>query len=130
MRTGSFINGKWVRPGSDKTIKNVNPANIMDVISEFPAAGENDILDAVSAAQNAYKAWKDVPAPERGRYLLKVAEIAKREAENIAKVMTREQGSGAQKGERRIYQGTYRKSRTNKIRLRAGPRCHTRSVGR
>ena len=92
MKAGCFINGVWRVPDSKKTIKNINPANTRDVISEFPAAGKKEIKEAIEAAKNAYKSWRYIPAPERGRYILKVAEIAKKDIDNIARVMTREQG--------------------------------------
>ena len=35
MQTGSYINGEWYQPNSERQIRNVNPADTRDVIAEF-----------------------------------------------------------------------------------------------
>ncbi len=42
MHTGSYIDGQWFQPASERLIRNINPADTNDVIAEFP--------DNVSAA--------------------------------------------------------------------------------
>ena len=69
MHTGSYIDGKWFQPESDRLITNVNPANTNDVIAEFPMATAIDAERAIEAARQAFPAWKKTPGPERGRVL-------------------------------------------------------------
>ena len=38
MHTGSYINGKWFHPKSERLVRNINPADPDEVIAEFPAA--------------------------------------------------------------------------------------------
>ena len=38
MQTGSYVNGQWFHPKSNRLVRNVNPADLDDVIAEFPAA--------------------------------------------------------------------------------------------
>ncbi|HXG51677.1 MAG TPA: aldehyde dehydrogenase family protein [candidate division Zixibacteria bacterium] len=92
MRTGSYIDGKWFHPKSERLIRNVNPADPDDVIAEFPAATAEDVERAVAAAQAAWRPWKKTPGPERGRVLWRAADIARRRADEIARVLTREEG--------------------------------------
>lgn len=92
MEIKSYINGKWICPESTRTVRDVNPANTDEVVWEFKSAGEKETLAAAEAAGKAFKSWSDVPAPERGRFVSKVAALAKTRIEDIAKVMTREEG--------------------------------------
>src|SRR5205823_13425378 len=49
-------------------------------------------LDAPRAARAAQRAWADVPPPERGRLLAKVARTAEAKREQLAQLVTREIG--------------------------------------
>lgn len=92
MQTGSYINGKWFHPKSDNLIRNINPADLSDVIAEFPAATIQDAENAISVAEKAFVSWKNTPLPERGRILGRAAVIARSRLEEIARMMTREEG--------------------------------------
>ena len=43
MNTGSFVNGNWFHPKSNRLVRNLNPADPDDVIGEFPAATVEDV---------------------------------------------------------------------------------------
>src|SRR5262245_9467553 len=90
--TGSFIDGKWFHPRSDRIARNVNPADPSDVLAEFPLAGAADAERAIAAAAAAFPAWRVTPAPERGRVLWRAADLARARSEEIARTMTREEG--------------------------------------
>ena len=92
MKTGSFIDGEWFHPDSDRLLLNVNPADTSEVLAEFPLASAADTQRAVAAARKAFPEWKRTPAPERGRVLWRAAELARNRAEEIARTMTREEG--------------------------------------
>ncbi|NCC58124.1 MAG: aldehyde dehydrogenase family protein, partial [Synergistales bacterium] len=77
MEIQSYIRGEWIVPRSKRTVRNVNPANVDEVISEFPSAGEEETSRAVDAAREAFPAWREMPAPERGRFVTRVAEMAR-----------------------------------------------------
>ncbi len=88
----NYINGKWVEARSGETFKNISPANRDDVIGEFPMSGQEDVNDAVKAAREAFRTWKNVPAPKRGDMLRKAGDIFVRRKKELAKIMTREMG--------------------------------------
>ena len=81
MQTGSYVNGKWFHPKSERLVRNINPADPDDVIAEFPCATAEDVHRAIEAAQTALKSWKKTPGPERGRVLWRAADIARQKAE-------------------------------------------------
>jgi NAD-dependent aldehyde dehydrogenases len=92
QRFKNYINGQWVEPKSGKYFPNINPADISDIIGEFPESGQEDVNDAVEAAKEAFKFWKKVPAPKRGDIIRKVGDIFAARKEEIARIMTREMG--------------------------------------
>jgi alpha-ketoglutaric semialdehyde dehydrogenase len=88
----NFINGKWVRSKTGKTIENRNPANEDDLIGTFQDSDESDLDAAVAAAQKAFGKWRLVPGPKRAEYLYRIGELMRRDKEKIAREMTREMG--------------------------------------
>lgn len=88
----NFINGEWVAPQTGQSYLNRNPANTDEVIGEFPLSGTGDVDAAVSAAREAYKKWRLVPAPKRAEMLFRTAELLVKRKEEFSRDMTREMG--------------------------------------
>lgn len=89
----NFINGEWKPSSSNKYSENRNPANWNDdLIGLFPLSTPEDVAEAVSAAKEAFKKWRLVPAPRRGDVLKVVGDILLERKEEIAFEMTREMG--------------------------------------
>lgn len=87
-----FIDGKWVKSESGETYSRVNPANLDEVLGEFQKGNAEDAKKAVDAAQDAFEAWSETPAPKRAQYLLKVAQLLADQKDGLSSVMTREMG--------------------------------------
>lgn len=87
-----YIGGKWVEGTHAGVVDSVNPADTRDVVARFKNASKADALMAIDAAQKAAAGWAKTPAPQRGRVLAKAAEIARRRRDELAALMTREQG--------------------------------------
>ena len=92
IREGSFIGGAWYLPDGPDRITLRNPADASQVIADFPAAQADDALRAIETAHDAFPAWAALPAPERGRVLWRAADIARERLEEIARVMSFEEG--------------------------------------
>src|SRR5262245_36159255 len=105
MNTGSFIDGKWIHPKSNRLVRNLNPADPDDVIAEFPAATTDDVAHAIDAAQAAFRAWRKTPGPERGRVLWRAADIARQRADEIARTLTREEGKVLKEAKGEVMKG-------------------------
>jgi alpha-ketoglutaric semialdehyde dehydrogenase len=88
----NFIGGTWAPAKSGKTFANRNPADLDDVIGEFPASGPKDVDAAVAAAKAAFDGWRLTPAPKRGDIVLRAGEILRARKEEVARAMTREMG--------------------------------------
>jgi acyl-CoA reductase-like NAD-dependent aldehyde dehydrogenase len=87
----NFIGGRWVESAADRVVANRNPAT-GEVLGQVPLSSREDARAALSAAQEAFPAWRDTPGPVRGRVLFKALEVFERELPRLAEVLTREEG--------------------------------------
>jgi acyl-CoA reductase-like NAD-dependent aldehyde dehydrogenase len=84
-----LINGRLVDGAS--TFDVLNPAT-EQVLAACPRADLNQLNQAVAAAKAAFPAWSAQPLAERRRLLLKLADALAARSEEIARVLTQEQG--------------------------------------
>ncbi|MFH2201764.1 MAG: aldehyde dehydrogenase family protein [Elusimicrobiota bacterium] len=87
-----FIGGKWIKGSSSREIVSTNPADTREVVARLHGASKSDAQAALDAAAQARAQWKATPAPARARVLLKFAELAYPRVDELAALMTREQG--------------------------------------
>jgi succinate-semialdehyde dehydrogenase/glutarate-semialdehyde dehydrogenase len=85
-----YIDGNWVKP-SGKSQDVINPAN-SKTIGELGLASKGDLDKALAAVDKGFKTWRKVSAYERGKILRKAADLVRARADEIAKVLTQEQG--------------------------------------
>jgi methylmalonic acid semialdehyde dehydrogenase len=88
----NFINGEWIESASQKTIENRNPANTDDVLGVVRQATREEARRAVEAASLAFRDWRRTPAPARGRIVARAARLMEEDKENLAQLLTREEG--------------------------------------
>ena len=88
----NLIDGEWVDSSDGKTFENRNPAQIDDVLGVFPLATKADVERAIDAAAAALPAWGNLPGPARGAILDKASRILEARMDEIATVLTREEG--------------------------------------
>jgi alpha-ketoglutaric semialdehyde dehydrogenase len=88
----NYIAGQWVPAASGRVFENRNPADTSELIGTFADSGPEDVEKAVTAAREAFKAWKALPAPKRGEILYRAAEILLRRKAEFSRDMTREMG--------------------------------------
>ncbi|MFA8438413.1 aldehyde dehydrogenase family protein [Pueribacillus sp. YX66] len=88
-----FIGGKWVESSSGHTFEVINPAS-GEAFATVPDANSEDVERAVKSAQKAFESrrWHSIPPLERGRVLRKVAELIRKHQQELAQIMTRENG--------------------------------------
>jgi aldehyde dehydrogenase (NAD+) len=91
-RYRNFIAGEWVASQSDRTVANLNPADTREVLGQMPLSTAEETRRAVDAAHAAYPAWRDTPAPVRGQILFRAQALMDREKEDLARLLTREEG--------------------------------------
>jgi aldehyde dehydrogenase (NAD+) len=92
MRFRNHIAGEWVEPSAGRHFENRNPANVDDLIGEWPLSDASDVQRAVESAQRGFALWRDTPAPLRGDVLRRTGDLLAERKEEIARAMTREMG--------------------------------------
>lgn len=88
----NYINGKWVESKSKLLIESANPTYINDIVGYLQDSSIEDLNEAIQAAKNAKKMWKNLSYVERGKYLVKAAEILTKKVDEIACIATKEMG--------------------------------------
>jgi len=88
----NYVAGQWVECKSQKTFPNINPADTDEVVGLFQASGPADVQEACGVAAKAQPGWAALPAPRRGEYLFKAAEILESRLAKLGADMTREEG--------------------------------------
>ncbi|MFU8764025.1 MAG: NAD-dependent succinate-semialdehyde dehydrogenase [Haliea sp.] len=91
LQTQAYINGQWVDADDGFTFSVSNPANGA-VIAEVAKAGAAETRRAIEAAQAAMDTWKVVPAKQRAQILRKWFDLMMANQEDLARIMTAEQG--------------------------------------
>jgi aldehyde dehydrogenase (NAD+) len=92
MRKQLLIDGQHVDSLSGREFKTLNPAT-EEVIATIAEGNEADVDRAVAAARRAFEgAWGRMRAAERGHILLKLAELMKLHADELADLESRDGG--------------------------------------
>ncbi len=91
FRQANYIDGKWVEADSGKGVPVRNPAT-GEVIGEVPAMGAAETRRAIEAANRALPGWRAMLAKERAAILRKLYDLMLANAEDLAVIMTAEQG--------------------------------------
>jgi len=86
-----YIDGNWVKASGAKSQEVMNPATSKP-IGELTHASRGDLDKALAAADKGFKTWRKVSSYERGKILRKAADLVRARADEIAKVLTQEQG--------------------------------------
>jgi acyl-CoA reductase-like NAD-dependent aldehyde dehydrogenase len=84
-----LIDGQLV--GASQSIEVVNPAT-GQVFTVAPDCSLEQLDSAVAAAARAYQTWRHVPLAARQAYLRQAAEVLEANADELARLFTREQG--------------------------------------
>ena len=91
LQTQAYINGQWVDADSGATFEVLNPAN-GEVVAEVAKVGAAETARAIEAAQAAMEDWKALPAKTRANVLRKWFDLMMANQEDLATIMTAEQG--------------------------------------
>ena len=73
------------------TMPVLNPAT-EEVLTDCPRSSEEQLNQAVQAAKNAFSSWSQTQIQERKEIVLKIADIVEANAQELAQILTEEQG--------------------------------------
>ncbi len=87
----ALINGQWVKASGNARFAVSNPAT-GEIIAKVANLNASDAQEAISAAELALNAWKSKLAKERAQVMRKWFELILANADDLATLMTLEQG--------------------------------------
>ena len=88
----NYIDGEWIPSSTGHTFDDINPANQRDLVGVFQKSNQLDVENAIEAAKDAFKSWRNTPPPKRGEILYRAARLLAERKEEYAEQMTREMG--------------------------------------
>jgi len=91
LREQCYIAGEWVNADSGATIAVTNPAT-SEVLGTVPKCGADETRRAIEAAEAAMPAWRAKTAKERAAILRKWFDLMMANQEELARILTMEQG--------------------------------------
>ncbi len=86
-----FIDGKWRQAQNNAKFDVFNPAT-GEVLAQVPDGTRQDVCLAIEAADRAFPAWSSLTAYQRSHYLYTAWKIMLDKKEDLARIMTMEQG--------------------------------------
>ena len=89
LKSSAFVGGQWVRSAKRFAVKNPSTG---ETVAEIADLGAEDTRKAIEAASAAFPAWKKLLAKERAALLRKWFELMMANQEDLARIMTAEQG--------------------------------------
>ena len=99
-RIKNYVNGQWTDSTSSELLDVNNPAS-GKAIAEVPISTPEEVHQAVAAARAAFPAWRETPPLTRARYMFKLKELMEENLEEMARIITEEEGKtlGEARGE-------------------------------
>ena len=91
FKTRAYINGEWVDGDGGETYAVINPAN-GELIAECASCGTAETRRAIDAAAAAMTSWRQRSAKERAAVMRKWFNLMMEAQEDLAQIMTAEQG--------------------------------------
>src|SRR5437667_11334767 len=100
-RSQMYVGGAWVGAASGKTMRVTNPAT-GEALAELPDAGRDDAWKAVDEAAKAFAAWAATPGLERGKILRRIFELMTEQRDDLARLVTEENGKPFDEARRKV----------------------------
>jgi malonate-semialdehyde dehydrogenase (acetylating)/methylmalonate-semialdehyde dehydrogenase len=87
----NFVGGEWLSPTPANWHELINPAT-GDTLGKVPMCGTTEVNEAVRAAREAFPKWRETPVVQRARYLFKFKTLLEENFDEIARLVTMENG--------------------------------------
>jgi succinate-semialdehyde dehydrogenase/glutarate-semialdehyde dehydrogenase len=91
LRHQAYIDGQWLGADNEATITVLNPSNA-SVVGQVPRMGQAETRRAIDAAERALPAWRELSAKVRASALRRWYELIIENQQDLARIMTLEQG--------------------------------------
>ncbi len=101
----NYIRGEWVSIRQGREIEVRNPADQDELVGKGYLASAREAEAALAAASEALPAWSRMPAPKRGEIVERAGDLLRAEQDDVARLLTREEGKTFAEAKGEIYRG-------------------------
>ncbi|MCT6860172.1 NAD-dependent succinate-semialdehyde dehydrogenase [Bartonella apis] len=91
LKDKCLINGQWLSAKNNETISVTNPAD-GEVVGNVPLLSANEVETVIEASNAAFQQWRKLTAADRSKILRKWFDLMIANADDLAMIMTSEQG--------------------------------------
>ena len=99
-----FIEGKFTKSDTKNWIEVLDPSN-QEILCKAPCATDQEVERAITSAKEAFLTWKETPPPERSRVMMKYQELLKTHQDDIAKILSKENGKTFEDAKGDVWRG-------------------------
>ena len=99
----NYIRGEWISMRSGRAVEIRNPANQDEILAKGFLASSREAEAALAAAAEALPAWSRMPAPKRGEIVERAGDLLKAEQDEVARLLTSEEGKTFSESRGEIY---------------------------
>src|SRR3989449_9216615 len=100
-RSRMYVGGAWIGAAGGKTMRVTNPAT-GEPLADLPDAGRDDVWKACDEAAKAFPKWAATPAVGRGKILRRVYELLTERRDELARLVTEENGKPFEEAKREV----------------------------
>ena len=86
-----LVNGEWKESKSEEIHPSFNPST-GEVLANVPYVSKEEVHEAVTAAQQAFPKWSNLPITERAKYLFKMKQAFDNHHEDLARINSENHG--------------------------------------
>lgn len=104
VKVKQLIDGQFVDSATTQWIDVTDPAT-QEVVALVPQTTPEEINQAVAAAKTAFKTWRKTPISARARIFLKYQELIRANMDELAELLTKEQGKTLADARGDIFRG-------------------------
>lgn len=91
FREQCYVNGQWIDADDKSVIKVDNPSK-GEIIGSVPKFGAAETRRAIDAAEASWAGWRALTPKERGAYLIKWNDLIQENKQDLARILSYEQG--------------------------------------
>ncbi len=102
LNSGTYY-GIWAETHGRESIASISPIDGEET-AEITLASDDDYEKVVSAAQESFLKWRDIPAPKRGSIIREIGEELRKNKSNLGRLLSIEVGKTLTEGEGEIQE--------------------------
>lgn len=100
----NYVNGQWIESKTDFYEDVYNPAT-KEVLAQVPLSTKAEVAEAAEIAEKAFATWSRVAVPRRARILFKFQQLVIENKEELAKLITLENGKALSEARGEVQRG-------------------------